>query len=263
MAVPTPQLSLGRQQILLLCGLTFLTAVSWGVLIWQSSGMSDVSMGLTMGMNAALFLAIWVAMMAAMMFPASAPMILTFARVQAGRQRQGQPGVSIWLFVAVYLALWGLVGVLAYLAAILAQDVGSSISWIGENGPRFGGLLLLGAGIYQLTPLKRVCLARCRSPLAFILTSWRDGVGGAVRMGVTHALYCIGCCWLLFAILFPLGMMNIALLAVITLVIFAEKTLPGGDRLAWVAAGVLIIYGAAVMISPGLLPLQPPTRTMM
>jgi predicted metal-binding membrane protein len=119
-------------------------------------------------------------------------------------------------------------------------------------------LLLAAAGLYQLTPLKRACLAQCRSPLAFVMTSWRDGAVGAVRMGLRHGLYCLGCCWFLFAILFPLGMMNIAVLAAITLLIFAEKSLPWGDRLTWVAAAVLAAYGVAVLIAPQILPMQAP-----
>jgi predicted metal-binding membrane protein len=199
--------------------------------------------------------------MAAMMFPAAAPMILTFARVQAGKQQKGLPSVSTWLFVAPYLAVWGAVGVVAYVAAAGAEDLGRAVPWIGDNGPRVGGVVLIAAGIYQLTPLKRACLRQCRSPIAFVLTSWRDGAAGALRMGVRHGLYCLGCCWLLFAILFPLGMMNIALLAVVTFLIFAEKSLPQGHRLSWGIAAVLLIYGVAVVVSPDLLPIQPPHGT--
>jgi predicted metal-binding membrane protein len=123
-------------------------------------------------------------------------------------------------------------------------------------------MLLIAAGIYQLIPLKRACLRQCRSPIAFVLTSWRDGVAGALRMGVRHGLYCLGCCWLLFAILFPLGMTNIALLALVTFLIFAEKSLPHGYHLSWAIAAVLLIYGAAVLVSPGILPVQPPHEPM-
>lgn len=235
---------------------------AWAVLISRRGDTGSMSAGLTMGMGAALFLAIWVVMMMAMMFPAIAPMVLMFAQVQAGKRQQGFPAVSTWVFAGAYLAVWGAVGILAYVAAMGAQALGNSIPSISESGPRFGGLLLVSAGVYQLTPLKRVCLGRCRSPLTFILTSWRDGVAGALRMGVSHGLYCLGCCWLLFAILFPLGMTNIALLAVVTLLIFAEKSLPYGARLSWVIAGVLIVYGAAVLISPNVLPMQIPQSMM-
>jgi predicted metal-binding membrane protein len=115
-------------------------------------------------------------------------------------------------------------------------------------------VLLVTAGIYQVSPLKRICLAKCRSPLAFLMTSWRNGYGGAVRMGAEHGLYCVGCCWLLFAILFPLGMMNIAVLVAITSLIFAEKVLPWGDRISWGGAAILVAYGVVVVFMPGVFP---------
>jgi predicted metal-binding membrane protein len=123
-----------------------------------------------------------------------------------------------------------------------------------ENAARLGGVALILAGLYQLTPLKQICLAKCRSPLAFIMGSWRDGYAGAVRMGVEHGLYCLGCCWFLFVILFPLGMMNIAILALVTLLIFAEKSLPGGRRISQVAAIALLAYGTLILFVPRALP---------
>jgi predicted metal-binding membrane protein len=258
-----PSHLLHRQRNWILISLAILSAGAWTIVVRQAHSMGNQAMGLTMGMDATLFLAVWVAMMIAMMFPAAAPMILMFAQVQAGKRRQGGASVPIWLFTGTYLALWAAVGVAAYLTAIGLQQLGDHTSWLADNGPRLGGLLLIGAGLYQFTPLKHACLTKCRSPLAFVMTSWRDGPAGAVRMGLTHGLYCLGCCWLLFAILFPLGMMNIAVLAVFTLLIFAEKSLPFGDRLAWITAIALIAYGLAILISPQLLPLQPPHRMQM
>lgn len=252
----TVSLSLRRQRNVILTALAVLAAGAWAVLLWQAGGMSSQGMGPTMGMGAALFIGIWIAMMVAMMFPAAAPMILLFAQVQAGKRQQGRVAVPTWLFTTTYLLVWSAVGAIAYAAAIVAERIGGNSSWFMSNGQRVAGVVLIAAGVYQLTPLKRACLSKCRSPLAFIMTSWRDGYGGTVRMGLTHGLYCLGCCWLLFAILFPLGMMNIAALAVITLLIFAEKTLPFGDRLAWVAGAALICYGIAVLVSPGLVPMQ-------
>jgi predicted metal-binding membrane protein len=118
-------------------------------------------------------------------------------------------------------------------------------------GAQAGGAILILAGIYQLSPLKHVCLAKCRSPLQFVLSSWRDGYGGAFRMGLAHGVYCLGCCWLLFLILFPLGVMNIAVMAVLTALIFAEKSLPLGQRIGQVAAGVLIVYGVVLFLAIG------------
>jgi predicted metal-binding membrane protein len=115
-------------------------------------------------------------------------------------------------------------------------------------------LTLIAAGIYQASPLKNVCLARCRTPMQFLMTSWREGYGSALRMGVQHGVYCLGCCWLLFVVLFPLGMMNVAALVLITVLIFAEKVLPLGRPVALMTGFALIVYGAVVVAVPVLLP---------
>lgn len=192
--------------------------------------------------------------MVAVMFPTAAPMVLTFARVHARKREVGQPFVPTWVFVAAYLLLWSVLGVLAYTAALVAERLADRSAWLMDQAGRIGGLVLVAAGLYQLTPLKGFCLSRCRSPLAFILHSWRDGPIGAFRMGVEHGLYCAGCCWLLFVILFPLGMLNVAALAAITAVIYAEKALPLGPRVRFAAAAALITYGSATLIMPDLLP---------
>lgn len=251
-----PSQALRRQRTWILVSLAILSVGAWVIVLWQAHAMGNTATGLTMGMNVTLFLAVWVAMMMAMMFPAAAPMILMFAQVQAGKQRQGRTAVSTWLFTGTYLALWAAVGVLVLLGALGVQRLGDQTAWLADSGPRMAGRLLVAAGIYQLTPLKHACLAKCRSPLAFLMASWRDGPLGAVRMGLSHGLYCLGCCWLFFAILVPLGMMNIAALAVITLLIFAEKSLPLGSRLSWVAAAAMIAYGLAILVAPDLLPMQ-------
>jgi predicted metal-binding membrane protein len=115
------------------------------------------------------------------------------------------------------------------------------------------------AGLYQLSPLKNACLARCRSPLTFVMGSWCDGYGGAFRMGLEHGAYCLGCCWLLFVILFPPGMTNVAAMATITVLIFAEKSLPMGRAVGRVAAVALVAYGLLVALVPGVLPTAMPT----
>ena len=122
------------------------------------------------------------------------------------------------------------------------------------NWGRAGGMLLVLAGVYQLTPLKEVCLRHCRTPLSFLMHHWRDGRGGAVRMGLAHGLYCMGCCWLLFLILIPLGVMNVAAAVVVALVVFAEKAVPHGRGIGLLAAVVMIVFGVAVAAHPSLLP---------
>jgi predicted metal-binding membrane protein len=248
-------MSLQREHPLFLALLLILAAASWVILIWQSSMMNSMGMGLTMGMGAALFLAIWVVMMIAMMFPTTAPMNLVFARVQRNRHSGGRPSVLSWIFVGAYLLIWTLFGVLAYLGALTASELAQQVPWIMLNAARIGGSTFVLAGLYQFTPLKRVCLAKCCMPLDFILGSWRDGYTGAFRMGLEHGIYCLGSNWLLFVLLFPLGMMNIAAMALLTALIFAEKVVPRGARIAQFAALALILYGALVIVVPAALPL--------
>jgi len=208
----------------------------------------------TMEMTIPLFLVAWVAMMMAMMFPTAAPMIMMFAAVSAGRKQRGQPFVPTWIFVGSYLLVWIAFGLLAYGVAVGVDALSRESMWVMNNARRVGGILLLAAGLYQLSPLKNLCLAKCRSPLSFILTSWRDGRGGALWMGLKHGAYCFGCCWLLFAILFPLGIMDIAAMIAITLLIFAEKSLPTGTLIARLAGTALVGYGAVVIFVPDALP---------
>lgn len=254
MAAPQPGYPLPRERNFILGGLLVLAAAAWAVLIWQSQMMDEEDMGLTMGMGAPLFIALWAAMMVAIMFPTAAPMILTFARVQANRRERGQVFVPTWLFVGAYILLWSATGLLAYAAAVIGDELAAGSMWLMDNAGRIGGGVIVVAGLYQLSPLKSTCLSQCRSPMSFILGSWRDGYGGAVRMGLEHGGYCLGCCWLLFIILFPLGMMNVAAMAAITVVIFAEKSLAIGKTVAKAASAALIVYGALVLVLPDALP---------
>ena len=246
-----PYRALARERNLILGLLLILAVGAWGILIQQQSTTSDAqSMSPTMGMGALLFIAVWVVMMVAMMFPTAAPMILIFARVHADRQQQGRPFVPTGVFVGAYLLTWTLFGVLAYFAALGAEKLAGRSVWLMDNITLLGGVVLIAAGLYQLSPLKHVCLSKCRSPLQFVLHHWRSGYGGAFRMGIEHGAYCLGCCWLLFVILFPLGIMNLVAIALVTALILAEKSLSLGRRISWMAAGVLIIYGALVIFIP-------------
>ncbi len=208
----------------------------------------------TMGLGVALFLAIWVIMMVAMMFPTAAPMILAFHKVQARKREHGEAAIATWVFVVSYLLVWTASGVVAYAGAEAAEVVATRVALPANWVARLGGAIFIVAGLYQLTPLKDRCLAKCRTPISFIMTSWRDGMAGAVRMGLEHGVYCLGCCWLLFVILFPLGIMNVAAMALVTLVIFAEKAAPWGRPIARAIAAILIAYGATVLVVPRFLP---------
>src|SRR5262249_3830733 len=156
----------------------------------------------------------------AMMLPSAAPMILAFHKAQAEKHQPDDASLSTWLFVTAYLLVWW--GFAVYAGALAAGVSGTGTV---ANTTEVGGLILMSAGLYQLTPLKEFCLSKCRAPMDFIAISWADGPRAAFYMGLVHGLYCLGCYWMLFLILFPLGM-SIAAMAAVTLVILAEKTLP-------------------------------------
>jgi predicted metal-binding membrane protein len=252
---------LPRERNLILGSLLFLASVAWALLVWQSAVM-DGEMSLTMSMGAPLFIALWVVMMVAIMFPTAAPMMLMFNRIHNQRREKGQSFVPTWIFVAAYLLVWSATGIAAYGIAVLGDELADQSMWLMDNGARIGGVVLIAAGAYQLSPLKSVCLNKCRSPISFVLHSWRDGSLGSFRMGLEHGVYCLGCCWLLFVILFPLGMMNIAVLAGITALIFAEKSTAWGRQIARAAAVVFIVYGAVVVFVPDALPMMMDDSTM-
>ncbi|MBV9711018.1 MAG: DUF2182 domain-containing protein [Ktedonobacteraceae bacterium] len=249
---------LQRERTFILTLLLILAAASWAILIWQSrtaqgtgGGMGD---GLTMGMGGALFLAIWVVMMVAMMFPSAAPVILAVARVQRDTGTERAAFVHTWVFVGAYLLIWTLFGELSYLGALTASELARQDHWIMMNAARIGGGILVLAGIYQLTSLKHVCLAKCRAPQDFIHHSWGKGYSCSLQMGLKYGCYCLGSYWLLFVLLFPLGIMNIAAMALLTVLIFAEKCFSPGTHIARFAALALILYGTLVIVVPAALP---------
>ena len=195
---------------------------------------------------ALVFVGVWTVMMAAMMLPAAAPMILTFASAQARRNQAA--AVPTWIFIAGYLFVWSAVGMVVYGLVQVGADASSYLGSVDRAtwGPLVLGVTLVGAGVYQFTPLKRVCLRHCRSPMAFVALHWREGRLGAGRMGIWHGAYCLGCCWALFAILVVAGIMSLAWMLVLTLVVFAEKVFPHGQRGSAIIGVALTVLGAVV-----------------
>jgi predicted metal-binding membrane protein len=194
-------------------------------------------------------------MMAAMMLPSVAPMVLVFSRVHRERARRASAGAApTWVFLAGYLIAWTAYGLLAYGLYRVAKDAAPSLLGWSRGGRYLAGGALVLAGLYELTPLKEVCLRHCRGPLHFVLGGWRDGHGGALRMGVEHGLYCVGCCWGLMVALFALGVMSLTWMAMIAAVVFAQKVLPAGDRLAPLFAAAFVALGVWVAVSPGTVP---------
>src|SRR5262249_34706094 len=201
------------------------------------------------------FVGIWVTMMAAMMLPSAAPMVLVFSRLNYQRAvRDRTASVPTWIFVAGYLIAWTAYGLIAYAVYRVARDVAPHfLAW--SRGGRFvaGGALVL-AGLYELTPIKEVCLHHCRGPMHLILRGWRAGAGGALRMGVEHGSYCVGCCWGLMLGLFALGVMSLTWMAVVAGLIFVQKVLPRGDRLAPAFRALLVAGWRWGATSPSTVP---------
>ena len=194
------------------------------------------------------FVVAWAVMMAAMMFPAAAPMLLLY-RTVAAQRRAGTGAVApTWVFAAGYLLVWTVVGALTWLLVQVLSDVAGRLGVVERATwtPIVLGTVLVGAGLYQLTPLKQVCLDHCRSPIAFVMQHWRSGYGGGLQMGIVHGLYCLGCCWALFAVLVAAGIMSLAWMLLLTLVVFAEKVLPGGRRTSQVVGIAFVVLGLGV-----------------
>lgn len=253
--VTAPAGTPGRTRVLLWLVLLALAAAGWTITVSQARGMGSMAgMPATPGTNpAALFLPVWISMMAAMMFPSVVPMVLLFATVGHNRRRAGGPAVPPWVFLAGYLAVWSLFGVGAYLLSLAVPAVGMMAPGLRVSSPVAAGTVLVLAGVYQWSPWKGVCLRHCRSPLGFLLQSWRDGYGGAFLMGFTHGAYCVGCCWGLMVVLFAVGLMNLGWMVLLAAVIFAEKVLPYGPLTARLTGLGLVVFGLATAAAPWLM----------
>lgn len=219
----------------------------WAVLAWMAFDMGHPLVQLTMpgtphwsAPNVLAIAAMWAVMMAAMMLPAALPMVDTFSRLSL---RAGEPARAA-AFVGGYLAVWS-----AFSAAATGlQWALQAADWVDpmivSTSATLNAVLLLVAGAYQFSPLKRVCLARCRTPAGFLLGEWRPGARGAWVMGLRHGLLCLGCCWALMVLLFVGGVMNLGWIAAIAVLVALEKLAPGGARLAAVLGAGLLAAGA-------------------
>jgi predicted metal-binding membrane protein len=242
-----PAFAAVRVRLGLVAALFALAVASWWWTARQMRGMDDgpwTALG-TLGW----FLGVWVVMMAAMMFPSVAPTVALYSRMT----RRRSP-VSPLLFVTGYLVTWAAAGLVAFgLLTVLDRLAGDVLAWDRAGRWVAGGTLVVAA-VYELTPLKDVCLGRCRSPLGFLLGSWRDGPSGAVRMGAKHGAWCVGCCWALMASLFALGVMSLAWMAFVAGLIAVEKTVPWRRVATYGTAALLLALGVLLLAAPGAVP---------
>ena len=250
-----------RDRLIIGAGLAFTGAVAWWYTIYEARRMNLTGVCECLGMKMGgpelgawsagallpLFL-MWAVMMLAMMLPSAAPMILTFASVARNRRRADRPYVPVAVFAAGYVVIWCAFSAIIAVAQWLLHRGAVLSAEMASASAVFAGVLLLMAGVFQFTPLKKTCLTHCRAPLEFIMTRWREGWRGSFRMGIDHGAFCAGCCWALMALLFVLGVMNILWIAVLTIVVALEKMLP---RAKWLstATGVLLAgWGGWVLV---------------
>ena len=242
-----PAYAAARARFGIIALLLALSGASWWWVADQMQGMDDgpwAGLG-TLGW----FIAVWVVMMAAMMFPSVAPTVALYSRMT----KRLSP-LSPLLFTAGYLAVWGCVGVVAFAIAEVGGAVsGDTLAWDGA-GRWVAAATLILAAVYELTPLKDVCLGKCRSPLGFLLGSWRAGWLGALQMGAKNGAWCVGCCWALMASLFALGIMSLVWMAFVAALIAAEKTLPWRRVATYGTAAILLVLGVLLLVAPDAIP---------
>jgi predicted metal-binding membrane protein len=248
-----------RDRVVVATALALLVAAAWLYLVYLASTMSAMSMDDMPGMamsemfewswvEVAALAIMWAVMMVAMMTPAAAPMILVFAATHRRRAAQGRPAVPTAVFALGYLVVWTVFSVAAALAQSALHAAALLSSDMAAESSVLGGLLLLVAGVFQWTPLKRACLVVCRSPLNFVMRHWREARVGALVMGVRHGLYCLGCCWALMALLFVAGVMNLVWVAILAVAVLVEKAVPRGDLVGRIAGVALVVAGVWMLV---------------
>jgi predicted metal-binding membrane protein len=227
-----------------------LAVAAWAHVLLSPMGADDMA-GMEMAMSPSVadglaYVTAWAAMMTAMMLPSALPMISLYAATQRNAASAALKAIRVAMFALMYLGLWALTGIPIYFASIVLGGVSA-----GVLAYVVAGALVL-AGVFQLSPLKQVCLRHCRSPLGFLFGHWREGWQGGLAMGRAHALYCLGCCWALMVVLVVAGAMGLPWVLLIAAVVAAEKLLPRGEWIARTTGVALVLLGIAVAVRPGL-----------
>lgn len=243
---------LKRDTLPILAGLIAITLLAWAYLVaqtlepddWAGSMARIAELRAWTTLDALLMFVMWAVMMVGMMLPSAAPVVLLHARVWRSRAKPSAGRPPGGALVTGYLAAWTGFSLLATLAQWWLETAALLSPMMESTSPLLGGIVLVLAGIYQWTPLKRACLSHCRSPIDFLSSHWRDGRRGAFMLGLRYGIYCLGCCWLLMLLLFVIGVMNLALVAALTLFVLLEKTLPRGEWLSRGAGIALVLWGA-------------------
>lgn len=255
-----------RGRLAVVAALVTLTAASW-IYLHVLTGHMEAGSGMTMprmadmpGMvmsgavrrwtpaDVSLTLVMWIVMMVGMMLPSAAPMILTFAAVNRRRRLRGEQFVPTAVFTAGHLIVWSLFSLAATAAQWALATAALLSSMMGALSPVAAGVLFIAAGLYQVTPLKYACLKSCRSPFDFIINRWRDNASGALRMGMAHGIHCLGCCWMLMALMFTEGTMNLLWAAALAAFVFIEKLFPAGQWVARISGVLMLGFGVHLLM---------------
>ncbi|WP_129669127.1 DUF2182 domain-containing protein [Phytoactinopolyspora endophytica] len=242
--------------------LLVVAAAAWMGVVREASSMSSaddmedgatgIGASLELG-EAAAYIGSWGVMMIAMMLPSAVPMIALYSTVRPSMAaRYGGRTVSTSVFGALYVLVWMSTGILAYAGSVLASAAAHASDDVSELAPYAVATVLVAAGAYQFSPVKRTCLRRCRGPLAFLASQWRPGVSGAIRLGLAHSGYCIGCCWALMVVLVAAGAMGMMWVLLIAALVFVEKVLPYGEHTARTIGVALALLGLLVAAEPDL-----------
>lgn len=251
---------LRRDRQVVLAGLILITALAWSYLVYlvlqMGTGEMDTHGEAMAGMmqlapwsatDALLMFVMWAVMMVGMMLPSATPMVLLYARVVRHKADNDNPLTNSGAFLAGYVIVWTLFSAAATGLQWGLEQAALLSPMMVATSPVLGGLLLIAAAIYQWTPHKDACLRRCRAPAWFLSRHWRDGAGGALRMGLVHGAWCLGCCWALMLLLFVGGVMNLLVIAAITIFVLLEKVAPGGRTLGRAGAVLLAVAGIALL----------------
>lgn len=250
----------GRDRYLIFVCLALITALAWAYLVYLSSDLSSppdyagpmASMGMVVdrpwtAVDGFFTFSMWGVMMVGMMTPSAAPMLLLFAAAQRGRDKRRVP-LAVLMFGVGYFAVWAGFSVATtfaqlalHRAALMADTMTVTEDWLAAT-------ILIGAGVYQLTPLKGACLTHCRSPLGFLMTNWRDGTVGALRMGTRHGTFCLGCCWALMVMMFAIGVMNLVWVAALTGLVLVERLTRAGVFISRASGIAMIGFGASFLL---------------